>query len=189
VRSGFLHYGRRADDSGCPSDAEEGNDVTHAITKRVHPAQARKTVQALRRRVLHSVRRTRARQSSLRIGRKLDGGALVVASRLGKPTHVGGTSTGVVMSGRSAARRAPIALAREPHGASEKEGGQGLRPCEDQELGFGCSYVAVVAEVGRRSLVSNTLGKRAPKRAAGSSERGPSPSRVLAGETVGVCGG
>jgi hypothetical protein len=34
-----------------------------------------------------------------------------------------------------------------------------------------------VAEVGRRRLVSNTLGKRAPKRAAGSSEQGPSSSR------------
>ena len=31
-----------------------------------------------------------------------------------------------------------------------------------------------VAEVGRRRLASNKLGKRAPKRAAGSSERGPS---------------
>jgi hypothetical protein len=48
----------------------------------------------------------------------------------------------------------------------EKEGGRGLRPCEDHEPGFGCSHVVVVAEVGRRRLVSNKLGKRAPKRAA-----------------------
>jgi hypothetical protein len=49
--------------------------------------------------------KTRARQSSLHIGRKLDGEALMVASRLGKPAYAGGTNTGVVMSGRSAARR------------------------------------------------------------------------------------
>jgi hypothetical protein len=42
-----------------------------------------------------------------------------------------------------------------------------------------------VAEVGRRRLVSNKLGKRAPKRAAGSSERGPRSARRLAGHTVG----
>jgi len=81
-----------------------------------------------------------------------------------------------------------IASARELHGTSEKEGGRGLRPCKDQELGFGCSHVAVVAEVGRRRLVSNTLGKRAPKRAAGSSERRPSFSRLSVGETAGSFG-
>ena len=48
---------------------------------------------------------------------------------------------------------------------TEKEGDRGLRPCEDQELGSGCSHVVVVAEIGRRRLVSNKLGKRAPKRA------------------------
>jgi hypothetical protein len=42
-----------------------------------------------------------------------------------------------------------------------------------------------VAEVCRRRPVSNTLGKRAPKRAAGSSEQGPSSSRLSAGETAG----
>lgn len=40
---------------------------------------------------------------------------------------------------------------------------------------FGCPHVVVaVAEVVRRRLVSNKLGKRAAKTAAGSSERGPS---------------
>jgi len=42
-----------------------------------------------------------------------------------------------------------------------------------------------VAEVGRRRLTSNKLGKRAPKRAAGSSERGSSAERESAGGTVG----
>jgi hypothetical protein len=41
-----------------------------------------------------------------------------------------------------------------------------------------------VAEVGRRRLASNKLGKRAPKRAAGSSEQGSSPSRSSVGDTI-----
>jgi len=41
-----------------------------------------------------------------------------------------------------------------------------------------------VAEVGRRRRTSNKLGKRAPKRAAVSSEQGPSSERRSAGETV-----
>jgi len=68
---------------------------------------------------------------------------------------------------------------------SEKEGGRGLRPCEDPEPGFGCSHVVVVAQVGRRRPFPNTLGKRAPKRAAGSSEQGSSVSGFSAGETAG----
>jgi hypothetical protein len=44
---------------------------------------------------------------------------------------------------------------------------------------------SAVAEVVRRRLASNKLGKRAPKRAAGSSERRPSSERGSAGETVG----
>jgi hypothetical protein len=55
------------------------------------------------------------------------------ASRLGKPTQVGGTSTGV---GRTDAARL-AARRRSCQGssldASDKEGGRGLRPCEDQE--------------------------------------------------------
>jgi len=42
----------------------------------------------------------------------------------------------------------------------------------------------VVAEVGRRRLASNKLGKRAPKRAAGSSEQGSSSSCSLVGDTT-----
>jgi hypothetical protein len=39
-------------------------------------------------------------------------------------------------------------------------------PARIEELGFGCPHVeSLVAEVGRRRLVSNKLGKRAPKRA------------------------
>jgi hypothetical protein len=72
-----------------------------------------------------------------------DGGAFELASRLGKPTQVGGTFTGVNTNGRSAARRvSPLpqgsCLARE-----KKEGGRGLRPLRgSEELGFGCPHVS-----------------------------------------------
>ena len=94
------------------------------------------------------------------------GGAIASASRLGKPTQVGGTNTG---AGRTdGARLAACHRSREGEGVArrEKEGGRGLRPCEDQEPRLGCSHVVFqVAEVGRRRLASNKLGKRAPKRA------------------------
>jgi hypothetical protein len=44
---------------------------------------------------------------------------------------------------------------------------------------------SAVAEVIRLRLAPNKLGKRAPKRAAGSSERGSSSERKSADETVG----
>jgi len=100
---------------------------------------------------------------------------------------VRGTSTGVGILGRSAARRASPLLQGRGRVVQEKEEGPGLRPCEDHgEPGFGCPHVvSAVAEVSRRRQASNKLGKRAPKRAAGSSERGPSSERASAGETVG----
>jgi hypothetical protein len=67
----------------------------------------------------------------------------------------------------------------------EKEGGRGHRPCEELESWFGCPHVVVaVAEVVRRRLVSNKLGIRAAKTAAGSSERGPSSKGTAVDETI-----
>jgi hypothetical protein len=129
---------------------------------------------------------TRARQSSLHIGRKLDGEALLKTSRLGKLAQAGGTNTGVCRSGRSAARRVSIAPAREAAWHVRK--GRRSRPPSLRGSRARVWLLArrmYVAEVRRRRLVSNKLGKRAPKRAAGSSERGPSSKRVSAGETVG----
>lgn len=59
-----------------------------------------------------------------------------------------------------------------------------LRGCESSGLVARTSIV--VAEVGRRRLASNKLGKRAPKRAAGSSERRSSCSLSPSGETGGA---
>lgn len=68
----------------------------------------------------------------------------------------------------------------------EKEGGRGHRPCEETraELVWLPARRYVVAEVVRRRLVSNKLGIRAAKTAAGSSERGPSSKGTAVGETI-----
>jgi len=121
------------------------------------------------------------------LGESLGGGALEEASRSGKPAQAGGTGTGAFAGGRSAARRASLLSQESRRGATKKRKEIKVSvPARTQEPGFGCPHVVVaVAEVGRRRLVPNTLGKRAPKRAAGSSERGPSSERGSAGETVG----
>jgi hypothetical protein len=68
----------------------------------------------------------------------------------------------------------------------EKEGDQGLRPCEDQESGSGCPHIdstlqKSVGNVWSRISSANALQKER----SGSSERGPSSERKSAGETVG----
>jgi hypothetical protein len=131
---------------------------------------------------------TRARQSSLRIrGRKpSDGGAHESASRLGKPGEPGGTSTGVGLDGRSAARRvSPLPQGRE-RDASEQEGGRGLRPSENRRVRVWLPARRVqlqksVSDGWSRISSANALQKERP----GSSERGPSSSRSPAGETAG----
>jgi len=157
--------------------------------KRTHRPQAREIVACE-----HGTRpslgpSTRARQSSLcSAGESPGGGAPSETSRSGKPSQGGRTGTGVSESGRSAARRAsPFPQGRGRDATKKRKEIEVSVPARAEEPGFGCPHVVVaaVAEVGRRRLVSNKLGKRAPKRAAGSSERGPSVARESAGETVG----
>jgi len=74
-------------------------------TKRMHSTQAREIVACAQRTRPSLGPSTRARQSSLCIRRKSDGGAHESVSRLGKPGEPGGTNTGVDLDGRSAARR------------------------------------------------------------------------------------
>jgi hypothetical protein len=104
---------RRADDSGCPKAAEEGNVVALALRKRRHRRTHERSSHAHGRRVLRSVLRparvnphyARERES-VPVVRRLDS-----VSRLGKPTRVGGTSTG---AGRSdGARLAACHRSRE----------------------------------------------------------------------------
>jgi hypothetical protein len=104
------------------------------------------------------------------------GGAVVSASRLGKPSQEGGTNTGAGRTdvGRLAAHH------RSRKGGSvlrrEKEGGHGLRPCEDQGSPgsiartscFSCRES--VGDYWPRIRSANALQKER----TGSSERGPS---------------
>jgi len=132
VRRGSSSACGRTDDKRCSSDAEEGNDVSPRPKMREHPTRGLARPLAPRGRVLCSVRRpVHVNRGSTHGGKPSRGHALSGTSRSGKPGQPGGTGTGVVENGRSAARRAPSLLAREPHGASEKEGGCGLRPFEE----------------------------------------------------------
>jgi hypothetical protein len=174
---GFLPRRSRADDSGCPEDAEEGNVVAHAPQSSCNRRRHERSSHAHGRRVLRSVLRpvlvdphyTRGVKSVDR------GGAFGSASRLGKTRASGKNQHWGQTNGRCAARRVtPIPQGRG-RVTSEKEEGLGLRPCEDERVRVpALAHRVSVAEVGRRRLASNKLGKRAPKRAAGSSERGPS---------------
>jgi hypothetical protein len=113
------------------------------------------------------------------------GEASAAVSRSGKPARAGGTGTGVVVGGRRAARRmAPLPQGRGVT-CREKEGGRGLRPCENRR--------ARVWLPARQSLLQKSVGDVWPqinsanalqKERSGSSERGPSAERASAGETV-----
>jgi len=89
------------------------------------------------------------------------------ASRLGKLTQVRETFTGVLTTGRSAARRvSPLPAIGRGVARKKRKEVEASVPARIEELGFGCPHVvSAVAEVGRRRLASNKLGKRAPKRA------------------------
>jgi hypothetical protein len=178
---------KRAGDSGCPKVAEEGNVVGIRGNNAYAPGTGTRD-----RRMRSGTRpslgpSTRARRSSLcTAGAIPGGGAFEVASRLGKPAQAGGTSTGAIVSGRSAARRVSPLPQGRGRGTREKDGGRGLPPCEDtKSSGLVARTSIVVAEVGRRRLASNKLGRRAPKRAAGSSEQGSSSPRSSVGDTIG----
>ena len=130
--------------------------------------------------------KTRTRQSSLCIGRKLDGGALAVTSRLGKPAQAGGTNTGAIESGRSAARRVVVAPAREA--ARHVRKGRRSRPPSLRGsrarvwlLARRCMLQKSAGDVWSRISSANALQKER----TGSSEQGPSSAALPAGETVG----
>jgi len=138
-------------------------------SKHMHPAQAREIdCLRLRRRVLRSVLRPvrvdphYARSAQKRRSR---GEAFGSVSRLGKPTRVGGTSTGAERTG---ARGSPRATAPARERAWRVRKGRRSRPPSLRGLqspGLVARTSCFVAEVGRRRRTSNKLGKRAPKRA------------------------
>jgi len=168
-RSGYLPAAEGAPMTADVRRAPRRGTPSACAIKRTHRPQAREIVACE-----HGTRpslgpSTRVRQSSLcSEGASPGGGAPSGASRSGKPSQGGRTGTGVSESGRSAARRAsPLPQGR---GVARRRKGRRSRSPSlrgQNEPGFGCPHVVVaaVAEVGRRRLVSNKLGKRAPKRA------------------------
>jgi hypothetical protein len=121
---------RRADDSGCPEGAEEGNVVSQRH-KALATAIDGQTIFG-RGRVLRSVLRpvhvlltatSRAKARMVRRSRRHRGRASLRKQEEPAPGSSGADDA------RLAARHRP---AREPRGATEKEGGHGLRPCEDR---------------------------------------------------------
>jgi hypothetical protein len=85
-----------------------------------------------------------------------------------------------------------VILSREGEGVTrqEKEGDQGLRPCEDQGSGSGCPHIdgtlqKSVGDVWSQISSANALQKER----SGSSERGPRSSQTSVGDTVGGCEG
>jgi hypothetical protein len=157
--------------AGCPKGAEEGNVVGSRIERREHPRQRHASGALLPGTrpcsVLRLVHLSRLGHAT---PRKWCGavwaGALEEASRSGNPAQAGRTGTGALRSERCAARRAPPLPQGRQRGAYEKEGGHGLRPCEDTRARALSPFVVVVAEIGRRRPASNTLTQRTPKRAA-----------------------
>jgi len=91
----------------------------------------------------------------------------------------------VVRTLRGSPHATASARERAWHGL-EKEGGRGLRPCEDLESGLVCSHVVVQLQKSAGDLWSRISSANAlQKERSGSSERGPSSSFRSAGETVG----
>jgi hypothetical protein len=155
----------RADDNGCPKDAKEGNVVGMR-----HKAYA---LDGCRNHCISFEDASFAWSFdpctsilTMHRGASFGGGATDSASRLGKPTEVGETSTGV--------ERTDVARLAACHSFPQGKGrGTSRKGRRSRSPSLRGSRVRVrlpahrwyVAEIGRRRLVSNKLGKRAPKRA------------------------
>jgi hypothetical protein len=189
MREWFLHVRGRADDSGCPKNAEEGN-VVRTRSKKACATRAGTSDRCRRRGDASFARFFDPCTSILTMlrGASFGGGAFEAASRLGK---LGETREEPALGPRRTDGARLAAGHRSVHQKqawSVREGRGSWSPSlrgTRVEVWLPARRSAV-AEVDRRRLASNKLGKRAPKRAAGSSERGPSSSLNPAGETVGA---
>jgi hypothetical protein len=130
VGSGSSAASRRADDSGCPKVAEEGNVIS------MRPKGMHLTARTRDRACLRDASFARSFDPCSSIlttlcGESFGGEAFEPVSRLGKLAEARGTNTGAGWNGRGAARRvSPLSQGRGVM-RREKEGGRGLRPCED----------------------------------------------------------
>jgi len=168
---------RRADDSGCPKVAEEGNAVAHAPQSACTRRRHEKSSHVLGRRVLRSVLRP------VHVNPHYAPGASWVVGR--SDTHHGWENPRkwekptLGRMGTDVARLAAChSLAQvKGRGTREKEGGRGLRPCEDQEPRLGCSHVVEtlqksVGDVWPRISSANALQKERQGRVNGGLARG-----------------
>jgi hypothetical protein len=164
--AGYLPTWRRADDSGCSKEAVEGNDVKHAPQSVCARRKHERSLHALRGRVLRSVLRLVLVNPHYALG------ASRVVGRTSR--HHGWANPGnreepALGSARTdEARLVACHRRRKAKGVAcrEQEDGRGRRPYEDQRVEVWLpARRSAVAEVGRRRLVSNKLGIRAPKRA------------------------
>jgi hypothetical protein len=119
-------------------------------------------------------------------GESFGGGALATASRLGnlgvtreEPALGPGRTDGARLAAGHRSRKGSSVVGKKRKGIAVPV------PARHESRGLVARTSNAVAEVDRRRLASNKLGKRAPKRAAGSSERGPSSERRPVGETIG----
>jgi hypothetical protein len=153
-------------DKGCSSGAEEGNDVGPRPKIRGQPMRGRRNALAP-----GDASFARSGGPCTSIVAQLSGGkpsgghALSNASRSGKPGQPGGTGTGAVEDGRSAARRVSPP-ARDSAVREKRKTVAAVVPSRSRESRSKCSHVVAVAEVVRRRLASNTLARSAPKRVA-----------------------
>jgi len=184
----FLRRTERADDSGCPEVAEEGNAV--GMRHKAHAPIA-------------STRDRCGRTGDASFARSFDPCASILTMLCRGNSRRWGVSVGITVGQTHASeknhhwgrhgrtkRGSPRTTAPAREKAWFVRKGRRSRPPSlrgsRRESGFGCPHVEVQLQksVGD-GQASNKLGKRAPKRAAGSSERGSSSERRSAGETVG----
>jgi hypothetical protein len=134
-------------------------------TKRMHSSQAREIVACAPRTRPSLGPDARARQSSLQVQRKSDREAGGSASRMGKPGNRKNHHWGRF---ERTERGSPLVTASARERAWQVRKGSRSRPASlrgSKSPGLVPARRSAVAEVGRRRLASNKLGKRAPKRA------------------------
>jgi hypothetical protein len=158
--------GRRAYESGSPMGAVEGNVVGIRHQAYAPDAGTRNRFACAQGTRPSLGPSTRARRSSLcSEPKRPGGGASQAVSRSGKPVKAGGTGTGVVET--DVARLAACHRFRKGEGVARqrRKEVEASVPARIESPGLVARTSKAVAEVGRRRLVSNKLGKRAPKRA------------------------
>jgi len=171
------------------SGGRRGGERRRACAPKAHaPAHAREIVACAWQTRPSLGPSTRARRSSLDARRQK---RLVVRRSIryhgwANPREWEEPTLGPRRNGRCAARRVSPLPRGRGRVTSEKEGGRGLRPCENQELRLGCSHVVFQLQKSSGDAWPRISSAYAlQKERSGSSERGPSSERRSAGHTVG----